>query len=786
MRRLKVFVLVLVLACVPFCLGAAGLKESYKCGEAAEFLCISADAYSSPAPRVGDILGGFSPYAPLTRMEGCEMLLRAFGPLPDADEGVRYLIKYRDCAFGDVPEYGKTAVENLTNAGLYIPEDNSVFGPDELMTEQELKVLVDRIHAYLQSSPKDDYYSWATADLVNDPSFLDIPYDVSTFSDNMTDIVRHQAWTLNMLNDCLENPDTPEKKNIAAFLSTYVDQEMRENSMTYIQPMVDAIWNAPDYGSLINVCADICRETGIEVLLLREGWADHKENYYLDSDRHIIKGFGFDRLNQDYDPDDYLPGSYEHDADVEQISRLFSYLGFEPESSSDALTSRDYVFLYTSKIIYDSSDLPKEERLIRLDDIPVELKIFPWKEYLERAGYENNGEFYVKNYAEMAIYLSLRALSENLPGIKVDVIFNLIRSFQPVVPAKIRDAFIGYWGDLYAADPSLIFDDDDLNRFLLPLVQADVYEYYSKLEEYPVWEEYLRNLCNSIITSYRQMLSETEWLGEVTKARALEKLDAMDFELLIPQDRSRIFRVEYVSAEDGGTLFENLVRYLKALRSWVYCHGNDSVSDYNWSTWNCWINYPFYTPVSNTFFLTLSDFIASHITPQSSAENVMGYLGTGIGHEISHAFDNNGSYFNGYGEQEDWWTEEDRAKFTERALKLAKFMEGYEYFPGFSVRNGSQIINETIADLTSMKCMMRIAAEIPDFDYEEFFYAFANSYAFSSTRRGADYYLSEDVHPNGRLRVNRILSATDEFYKIFDIQPGDAMYVSPDDRPVVW
>ncbi|MGX8685953.1 MAG: S-layer homology domain-containing protein, partial [Spirochaetales bacterium] len=247
MVKLKKCLIVLVLTLVPFCLGAAGLKEAYNCGQAAQLLQINADAYQTPAPTAEEILGGLSPYAPLTHMEGCEMILRAFGPLPDVQEGVRYLIKYRDCAFTDVPQEGKEAVDNLVNAGLYIPKDNTVFGPNQLMTEEELAVLIDRIHAYLQSSPKDDFYSWATAEVLNNPIFLDVPYDVVTFKDNIFDSNKRQVWMLNVLNDCLKNPDTPEKRNIAAVLSTYMDQEEREKSMTYIQPLVDAIWNAPDY-----------------------------------------------------------------------------------------------------------------------------------------------------------------------------------------------------------------------------------------------------------------------------------------------------------------------------------------------------------------------------------------------------------------------------------------------------------------------------------------------------------------------------------------------------------
>ena len=787
MVKLKKCLIVLVLTLVPFCLGAAGLKEAYNCGQAAQLLQINADAYRTPAPTAEEILGGLSPYAPLTHMEGCEMILRAFGPLPDAEEGVRYLIKYRDCAFTDVPQEGKEAVDNLVNAGLYIPKDNTVFGPNQLMTEEELAVLIDRIHAYLQSSPKDDFYSWATAEVLNNPIFLDVPYDVVTFKDNIFDSNKRQVWMLNVLNDCLKNPDTPEKRNIAAVLSTYMDQEEREKSMTNIQPLVDAIWNAPDYESLINVCADIHFQTGVEALFTETTWSDFTNNVlYYDSEGHRMEAFGLDYLDDNVDAAYYLPGHFGYEAFMEQKTKLFSYLGIDMEAATIAFKKYQSAFIWDGLALYKNSDIPKKYAEIFFDDIPKELEIFPWVDYLKRAGYENDKSFFVSNLAEMAIILSLWSDPENLSAIKVHAIINLIGALKSAVPARIRDASLGFWGEVYAANPSYIFAEDDLRRFLFSLIQTDVYEYYSKLEEFNVWNEYLTNLCNLIITHYKDMLSETTWLSPETKTRALEKLDAMKFELLIPEDCSNQFKVEYISAEDGGTHFENLTRYLKERPKWMYHSNNLPHSEASWSINNCWNMSPYYNHFANTFFLTVSNYVASHITFQSPVEEVLGHVGQIIGHEISHAFDYGRSYINKDGEYEDWWTENDRRIFLERTEKLASFMEGYEYFPGFRVINGNQVVDETIADLTSMKCLMRIASQYPDFNYEALFKAYARTYAISATRRGSYDYLVGDEHPIGRLRLNKILSLTDQFYKTYDIQPGDAMYVAPQDRLSVW
>ena len=145
-RKCLLAVVVLLVFSVPFCLNAQAISETFTNQHAAEIICINADSYSDPAPTVKDILGDAVPYETLTHLTGCQMLLRAFGPLSDVQEGgVRDLVKYRSCAFTDVPEEGKAAVDNLTNAGLYIPLDDTKFGPYEDMTKQELCLLIDRI-----------------------------------------------------------------------------------------------------------------------------------------------------------------------------------------------------------------------------------------------------------------------------------------------------------------------------------------------------------------------------------------------------------------------------------------------------------------------------------------------------------------------------------------------------------------------------------------------------------------------------------------------------------------
>ena len=772
----KKALLILVLIILPFCLYAAGLKEAYNCGQAAQMLQINADAYHDPAPTVEDILAGVSPYMPLTRMEGCKMLLRAFGPLPDVQEGVRYLVKYRDCKFTDVPEDGKEAVENLTNAGLYIPEDDTKFGPNELMTESELAVLVDRIHAYLQSSPKDDFYSWSYAELLNDPYFFygGMDYDFSNVNINYNNYNARREWTLNLLNECLENPDTPAKKNIAAFMSTYMDMEERENSMTYIQPMVEAIWNAADFYELMDVLADIRRETGLELLLTRNLWTEFKVFLARDNSGTVHDLFKLDYVSE-IDPEYLIPGEYYYDASVEQNSRLLSVLGINEEEAKAA--AENFYGGFLRQFLYDYAANPGSVNSACIGASVTEpFEFLPMDRYLERAGYGTDW-VYLKNSGEYAAYFRTAVLPQYLSGLKVDTIWGLIRSLDRVVPARVRDAVSGFWDAFFAAYPSLYYEDTELSSFVSFLVHSDIAEYFSQTEEYIRWHELLEDLCSKIKQYFRRMIENSSWLSDATRQVIFETLDTLTVELLVPSKLSEVLHVEYVSAQDGGTMFGNITRFLKA--RYDYMSKTALSPELIWSIENAAFNMAFYFSSINTYFLDLSAYVASHALEDPCIETIMGYIGTTIAHEISHSFENRDDVLEAM-------PQEDIEEFIAHFNAFAEYMSGCEMCPGLAVEDGHQIVNEAAADYHGFICTLAIAREIPGFDYDKYFRAFANQFAVTGSPQGFINNCLYDVHPTGRCRVNKLLSLVDEFYTTYDVKEGDAMYVAPENRPYIW
>jgi putative endopeptidase len=99
--------------------------------------------------------------------------------------------------------------------------------------------------------------------------------------------------------------------------------------------------------------------------------------------------------------------------------------------------------------------------------------------------------------------------------------------------------------------------------------------------------------------------------------------------------------------------------------------------------------------------------------------------------------------------------------------------------------NGEAVIGEACADMAALKCMLRVAAGKPDFDYDRFFRAFADRNATRETLVWAMVVL-EDEHPLNYLRINTCLQQYDEFLDFYGITEGDNMYLAPEDRVAIW
>ena len=169
--------------------------------------------------------------------------------------------------------------------------------------------------------------------------------------------------------------------------------------------------------------------------------------------------------------------------------------------------------------------------------------------------------------------------------------------------------------------------------------------------------------------------------------------------------------------------------------------------------------------------------------------------GTMIGHEITHGFDKRGATFDKNGESNNWWTESDAAKFAELNARRVANVSSYEVLPGVQA-NGEQTVVEDVADLGGFNIAYDLWVNkltecgVKGDELKEMKKQFFLHYAIKHREKLSDEDMikraEQDVHSAGHIRINSVVQHIDDWYEIFDVKEGDALYLAPEERITIW
>ena len=165
--------------------------------------------------------------------------------------------------------------------------------------------------------------------------------------------------------------------------------------------------------------------------------------------------------------------------------------------------------------------------------------------------------------------------------------------------------------------------------------------------------------------------------------------------------------------------------------------------------------------------------------------NMLGSIGSVIGHEICHAFDFAGSQMNAASAPVPLFSETDETAFLSLVQKVADYYSTIEVLPG-AYENGDLLKLEAVADLAGLQITLNCAKSLGYQDLEPLFRSFAGLYAHTTDQNTARMVLMIDSHPAQYLRVNVNAQMSDEFYDVFAVKEGDNMYVAPEARLRIW
>ena len=300
-------------------------------------------------------------------------------------------------------------------------------------------------------------------------------------------------------------------------------------------------------------------------------------------------------------------------------------------------------------------------------------------------------------------------------------------------------------------------------------------KYFTETEKLEIVE-----LIDKVKEHYVEVIKSSNWLDNSTKEEALKKIENLKVNVGYVQDGRNTNGFKLVKKEDGGTLLSNYVLINQYKSSQISKEINEKfkieINQFNVNA--------YYNPIDNS--INFPSAFRELYRDINNKYEVYGYVGMVIAHEISHAFDSNGSKFDYNGNLKKWWSEDDQKDFDELKQKIIKYYSQYEIM-GLKV-DGEKTLGENIADLAAVKTIVSIMEEenATKEDYKAFFEAYAKLWNQKLTKQELELQMLSDTHSPHKIRVNAVLSSIDKFYEVYDIKEGDKMFVPKEERVGLW
>lgn len=292
-------------------------------------------------------------------------------------------------------------------------------------------------------------------------------------------------------------------------------------------------------------------------------------------------------------------------------------------------------------------------------------------------------------------------------------------------------------------------------------------------------------MAAEISAVFGRRIDGLDWMADATKQRAKRKLETLDVRAgypdVWPQDLFDAAAAP-LFPEEGGLFVDNVARILGAYLRLCLDALSGAAPELPWYMVPQAIN-AFYDPAENAITVLAGMLQSPVYDVEAPREQNLGGIGFVIAHEISHAFDSDGAQYDELGNVADWWEPTDYEHFQHLGEQVAAYYDGYE-LSGRHV-NGQQTLGENIADLGAAACVTQIGRE-EQLDLGALYEAYARLWASKMTEAALADKIATDVHAPAKIRVNAVLSATDEFYGTFAIRASDAMYQPPESRPKIW
>jgi putative endopeptidase len=591
-------------------------------------------------------------------------------------------------------------------------------------------------------------------------------------------------------------PAGSETRKVADLYHSYMDEAgIESNGLKPIEPSLKAVAAIGDknqlaraLGESLRADVDALNNTNFHTRNLFGLWVAPGFSDSAHYAPYLLQG-GLELPNRDYylsDTDSMRTIRTKYQAHMAAMLKLAGFTDVDARAAR--IFALEHAIAQTHWSLADNQEVAKANNPWKRSDFPVKAPGLNWDEYFRGAGLGQQAAFIVWQPSAFAGEAAL-VNSTPLDAWKDWLAYHLIETYGGVLPKALADE------DFAFAGPVLSGTLQQRPRWQrgVAVVNGELGDAVGKAyaqRYFPARDKAnAEALVAHIIADYRERLRTLSWMAPATKTEAIAKLDALYVGIGFPESWQDYSGYEVKPDDIAGNLRRGRL---------FYYHFNVArigkpVNRKEWSMTPQTVN-AVNLPLQNALNFPAAILQPPFFDPAAPNAANYGAIGSVIGHEISHTFDTEGSAFDAKGRMRNWWTPADFAHFRASTAKLAAQYDSYKPFPDLSV-NGKQTLAEDIADIAGVSAAYdgyrsslqgKPAPSAHGFNGDQqFFIAFGQNWASKTRPAALREQVLNDSHAPGEYRAATIRNL-DAWYQAFNVKPGQALYLTPQDRVKIW
>jgi putative endopeptidase len=475
---------------------------------------------------------------------------------------------------------------------------------------------------------------------------------------------------------------------------------------------------------------------------------------------------------------------------VKHVATMFSLAGMDKgDIKAKTILNFETALAQAHWTRVENRDPEKTYNKFALKDLDKKMPHFNWQMYASEAGFVNEDSLIV---FQPSFLTALDGLLQktSLEDIKTVITWNLLRSSAPYLSSDFVNQNFDFYGKTLAG---IEINRPRWKRAVSSVEDAlgeVVGKLYVERHFKPEAKERMKKLVDNIIVSMKTRIENLDWMSDVTKQKAIEKLSTFVPKIGYP-DVWKDYSALEIKVDDlvGNMKRSALVEYNREMDKL-----GKPIDRKEWHMMPQTVN-AYYNPSMNEVVFPAAILQPPFFNMEADDAVNYGAIGAVIGHEITHGFDDKGSQFDGEGNINNWWEKNDRDEFEKRADVMVKEYNDFNPIDTLHV-NGKLTLGENIADLGGLTIAYyayknalagKGAPVIDGFTGEQrFFLGWAQFWARKYRDETLRQRLLTDPHSPSEYRVNGIVVSMPEFYQAYNVMDKDGMYVAVDKRVKIW